>query len=279
MVPRSCCWLVSPQWARCGGAPLPPDHVARLELPSVAQVDGRLAAEPTRWAPDRTRLLIDAAHADGSPVSGRIQVTVYGVPPPLTDGQRIAAPLKLHRATGFRNPGTFDYAAHLAREGIRVVATARAESLTPLDDPSPPWSVRVKRAAIAAMDRALPPASAALLAGLLLGDRTELPRDIDDAFRRAGVYHILAVSGFNVALLAGGVFAALALVRVPRRAVAAIAIPLVAGFALFRALDILKPFPADAAEKLPGGWGIMTDDLVAGIYSLLALGFLQWFFA
>jgi len=54
---------------------------------------------------------------------------------------------------------------------------------------------------------------------------------------------------------------------------------LVAGFALFRALDILKPFPADAAEKLPGGWGIMTDDLVAGIYSLLALGFLQWFFA
>src|SRR5207244_11923334 len=55
--------------SRGGGAPLPPDHVARLELPSVAQVDGRLAAEPTRWAPDRTRLLIDAAHADGSPRS------------------------------------------------------------------------------------------------------------------------------------------------------------------------------------------------------------------
>jgi len=217
---------------RGGGAPLPPDHVARLELPSVAQVDGRLAAEPTRWAPDRTRLLIDAAHADGSPVSGRIQVTVYGVPPPLTDGQRIAAPLKLHRATGFRNPGTFDYAAHLAREGIRVVATARAESLTPLDDPSPPWSVRVKRAAIAAMDRALPPASAALLAGLLLGDRTELPRDIDDAFRLAGVYHVLAVSGFNVALLAAAVWALCRLLRLPRRASAAIAIVVVIGFAL-----------------------------------------------
>jgi competence protein ComEC len=213
-------------------APLPPDHVARLELPGVAQVDGRLAVEPTRWAPDRTRLLIDAAHANGSPVSGRIQVTVYGVPPPLTDGQRIAAPLKLHRATGFRNPGTFDYAAHLAREGIRVVATARAESLTPLDDPSPPWSVRVKRAAIAAIGRALPPASAALLAGLLLGDRTELPRDIDDAFRLAGVYHVLAVSGFNVALLAAAVWALCRLLRLPRRASAAIAIVVVIGFAL-----------------------------------------------
>jgi phosphatidylglycerophosphatase A len=54
---------------------------------------------------------------------------------------------------------------------------------------------------------------------------------------------------------------------------------LVAGFAVFRVLDILKPFPAERAEKLPGGWGIMSDDLVAGVYSLLALGFLKWFLA
>jgi competence protein ComEC len=213
-------------------APLPPDHVARLDLPMVVRIEGRLAVEPTRWAPDRTRLLIDAEQADGAPASGRIQVTVYGVPPPLTEGQRISASLKVHPATGFRNPGTFDYAAHLAREGVRVVATARAESLTPLDDPSPPWSVRVKRASITAMGRALPPTSAALLAGLLLGDRTELPRDIDDAFRVAGVYHVLAVSGFNVALLAAGVWALCRLARLPRRASAATAIVVVIGFAL-----------------------------------------------
>ena len=69
-------------------APLPPDHVARLDLPMVVRIEGRLAVEPTRWAPDRTRLLIDADQADGAPASGRIQVTVYGVPPPLTEGQR-----------------------------------------------------------------------------------------------------------------------------------------------------------------------------------------------
>ena len=213
-------------------APLPPDHVARLDLPMVVRIEGRLAVEPTRWAPDRTRLLIDADQADGAPASGRIQVTVYGVPPPLTEGQRIAAPLKVHPATGFRNPGTFDYAAHLAREGVRVVATARAESLTLLDDPSPPWAVRVKRASMTAMGRALPPTSAALLAGLLLGERTELPRDIDDAFRRAGVYHVLAVSGFNVALLAAAVWALCRLAHLPRRASAATAIVVVIGFAL-----------------------------------------------
>ena len=38
-----------------------------------------------------------------------------------------------------------------------------------------------------------------------------------------------------------------------------------AGFLLFRALDVLKPWPASRAERLPGGWGIMADDVVCGI--------------
>lgn len=36
-------------------------------------------------------------------------------------------------------------------------------------------------------------------------------------------------------------------------------------FALFRACDILKPGPIRAAERLPGGWGIVADDLLAGV--------------
>jgi phosphatidylglycerophosphatase A len=43
------------------------------------------------------------------------------------------------------------------------------------------------------------------------------------------------------------------------------------GFILFRLFDIWKPFPARQAEALPGGWGIMTDDWVAGIYAALGL--------
>lgn len=38
-------------------------------------------------------------------------------------------------------------------------------------------------------------------------------------------------------------------------------------FILFRIFDILKPFPVKQLEKLPSGWGIMTDDLMAGIYA------------
>jgi len=43
------------------------------------------------------------------------------------------------------------------------------------------------------------------------------------------------------------------------------------GFILFRGFDIWKPFPARQAESLPGGWGIMADDWVAGIYAGLGL--------
>jgi phosphatidylglycerophosphatase A len=47
------------------------------------------------------------------------------------------------------------------------------------------------------------------------------------------------------------------------------------GFALFRLFDIWKPFPARNAERLPGGLGVMADDLVAGAYANLG-GQLVW---
>ncbi len=43
------------------------------------------------------------------------------------------------------------------------------------------------------------------------------------------------------------------------------------GFGLFRLFDIAKPFPVRRAERLPGGWGIMADDLVAGLMGLAVL--------
>lgn len=46
-------------------------------------------------------------------------------------------------------------------------------------------------------------------------------------------------------------------------------------FVLFRLLDIVKPAPARQAERLPGGWGIVCDDLVAGAYANL-IGQVLW---
>jgi len=53
---------------------------------------------------------------------------------------------------------------------------------------------------------------------------------------------------------------------------------LVAGFLLFRLMDILKPLGARRLEALPRGWGIMADDLAAGVYANLVLQVLAYFF-
>ena len=50
-----------------------------------------------------------------------------------------------------------------------------------------------------------------------------------------------------------------------------------AGFLLFRAFDIWKPWPVSLADRhVTGGLGIMLDDLLAALYSLLCLHFLVW---
>jgi phosphatidylglycerophosphatase A len=49
-----------------------------------------------------------------------------------------------------------------------------------------------------------------------------------------------------------------------------------AGFVLFRIMDIIKPYPANRLEKYHGGFGIMADDAMAGVYANICLRLLIW---
>ena len=53
---------------------------------------------------------------------------------------------------------------------------------------------------------------------------------------------------------------------------------LLGGFALFRLFDIWKPWPIRPLQRLPGGWGVVVDDLAAGLVAGVAL-FLGWYAA
>ncbi|RJX28116.1 MAG: phosphatidylglycerophosphatase A [Desulfarculus sp.] len=44
--------------------------------------------------------------------------------------------------------------------------------------------------------------------------------------------------------------------------------PILAALVLFRLLDILKPFPVGRLQRLPGAWGVLADDLAAGLLAL-----------
>lgn len=165
---------------RAAGAPLPADHLARLGLTGTVTIEGRLDQEPVRWASDRTRLLLEASAAhlgpERVPASGRVQLTLYGEAAiALGESQRVLVDARLHRPVGYRNPGGFDYPAHLRRDGILLVGHARADRLMALTPDVPPWPVAVKRWAVATIAERLPETSGALLAGLLLGERTSMP--------------------------------------------------------------------------------------------------------
>ena len=216
---------------------IPGDHIARRALPAPVAIEGRLVSEPVRWAPDRARLLVDIeAYHDGADrrlasrprPAHRLRRDGAARRGATDRGRRAAPPAdRLQESRRLRLSGPAPPRRHPPR-GQRA-RRPRQSRLTP---DTPPWPVAVKRWAVETIRARLPETSAALLAGLLLGERTALPRETDEGFRRAGVYHLLAVSGFNVALLASSVFATLALVGVPRRGAALAAGVVLIAFAL-----------------------------------------------
>lgn len=54
------------------------------------------------------------------------------------------------------------------------------------------------------------------------------------------------------------------------------AVPWILAFGLFRLFDIWKPFPVRWFERLPGGVGIVMDDVMAGVYAALVMRALGW---
>ena len=127
---------------RATALPLPPGDLAALPVPAAVRLEGRLAAEPIRWEADRTRILLDADtlidNGTRRAVTGRVQLGLYGEPPPLTEGQRVLGDFRIARPRNFRNPGAFDYVAHLARQDIFLIGSGRGERVTALSAGVPP---------------------------------------------------------------------------------------------------------------------------------------------
>ncbi|HYF79333.1 MAG TPA: DNA internalization-related competence protein ComEC/Rec2, partial [Symbiobacteriaceae bacterium] len=133
-----------------------------------------------------------------------------------------------------KTPGGFDRAAYLARQGVYLA----------LDTGEPvvrgPGRINLlRRVAVAARLRleqslraSLPARDAALMAGLLLGSRSDLPNDIKEAFRASGVFHLLAVSGGNLAMVIAPLVLLLRRAGLSKRAAAAAGIPAVIFFVL-----------------------------------------------
>jgi competence protein ComEC len=202
--------------ARVTRVPDDPAHVARLPLPLRTVLEGEVveAPVPTR---ERVVVVLEARAVGRGParraVWGRVRLTIrqpsFGPTMPLPglgDTARVDATLR--RPRGFRNPGSFDTAGHLARRRVWVTASvwdARTVTWTPAPRVGVRGAIERWRAQVrAAIDAALAatPARAGLLRALVVGEQGTLEPALAEAFRRSGVNHVLSVSGLHVTLVA-----------------------------------------------------------------------------
>ena len=178
----------------------------------------------------RMRLPLVLRHAGDPPGSaaGVLPLSIYGPRPPLGAGDHVRVTGEVRRREPFRNPGGPSGAEPRTP---RYFFTARGDAVSRLPDAPVPWWLRTRLWIHGAIEAHLPPVSGALLEGLLIGERRQLPPTLLADFRRAGVYHVLAISGFNVALVAGSVFLILRLARVPASVAAVLALATLGAFA------------------------------------------------
>ncbi|MHA6618478.1 ComEC/Rec2 family competence protein [Pseudonocardia sp. DLS-67] len=107
---------------------------------------------------------------------------------------------------------------------------------------APPWWQQAAgglRAGLRDAAGVLPPAQAGLLPGLAVGDRSGLTAEVEADFRAAGLTHLLAVSGANLAIVAGAVLALLRLLRADPRIAAGVSAAAVLGFVV-----LARPSPS-----------------------------------
>lgn len=140
-------------------------------------------------------------------VKGKILVTtlknssgyIYGYGRELEISGRLVIP------KGKRNPGGFDYRRFLIRSGISATMFAGNDSITVLNGEYPNRLVKlgliIRNRIVRVIEESLPKQQAALLNGMLIGYREGLSDDVQQAFSDAGLTHIMAVSGMNIAFI------------------------------------------------------------------------------
>jgi competence protein ComEC len=195
-------YLLIQPWA----APeFPPHHIRHAATGDKTIVTGVVISAPvvTRY---RQRFIIETEclgmNASRTVATGKLKVSLSGKEPELNIGDRILFVGRIRPIRSFQNPGGFDYNRYMAFKGVFAAATGQGEAVRVLDK-----SVAAGAAALVApvrssvaerIDAAVGGDAAGILKALVLGDRSGVPDRVRGDFQRAGIGHLLAISGLHV---------------------------------------------------------------------------------
>jgi len=185
---------------RASSATLPtgPRTVSGLAgSPREIAISGTVLDDPRPRA-DRQQVVLESMHADGRSVEGRLLAWMPRAFD-LGTGDRVAFKAHLEEPQDFDG---FAYRAFLARQGIGAIArTFNASVVEHQTGGLPGAAARVRATLVEGLNTIVPEPEASLGAGILLGVRTSIDPAVSAAFATAGLTHVVAISGWNIAIV------------------------------------------------------------------------------
>jgi competence protein ComEC len=196
----------------------------------VLEIRGELA-EDAHAGESGVRLRVAVRQLGDQPHDGRelAALTVIGSLAPAragewTAGRTVRVTATLRRPAFYLNPGVPDDRLALARRGLVAVGTVKSGALVAVDGRAG-WraevSARLRARVRNAMRAHVAPhdaTAAAIATAILIGDRAGLDPDLEARLQAAGTYHVIAISGGNIAVLTVAMLGLARLARMPHRA-------------------------------------------------------------
>ena len=205
---------------------------------AVTWIGGRLRrdAAPTDYGASLTVDVIWVEQGGvARPMHGAVRASVGGS---LVDGyiaewrqgRTVRLPVRLRRPARYANHGTPDQAHRLQVRGVDLLGSVTSALQVEVIEKGglrQEWSGRARsfvRRSLAATVGTHDPRSAAIVTAVLIGDRAGLDRDTTERLQRGGIYHVIAISGGNIAVLTAALLLLLRLAGTDGRLAALLAI-------------------------------------------------------
>jgi len=191
----------------------PEHHILRFADNKYKSITGTIKTLPVKRGYG-TSFILESESVTSDDVKnmvvGEIRVSVSGKVAMLEPGDRISFRGRIQPVRSFRNPGGFDYRRYMAFKGVRATTHTRATHLAVMGHEPPAGFERyagpARKRLVQRIDGEPDRYAAAVLKALILGDRRDVAPDTWTIFQRAGIGHLLAISGLHVGTVATTVF-------------------------------------------------------------------------
>jgi competence protein ComEC len=161
----------------------------------------------------RCHLRLNVQSVDDKEVLAKLSLLVQDGVPDFAPGDWVRFSSRLYVPRGFANPGMPDARLLARSQGIDLLASVRSPSeLHRISGPTSMlcyarrWAFYLRRAMSRAINRRLGEPSAGFVRTMVVGERTDVPAEVEDGFRAAGATHVLSVSGLHLAVVVALVF-------------------------------------------------------------------------